>query len=257
MRKPPPFSLSLAQFWTLYQVARRRRQSPQDYFRFEKFQGDLLVDFLRTRNFYHRDDSILDLGCGLGGYTAALKENGARQVIGLDLSHMIVPNVLMVQGNALHLPFKSNQFDLVVCASLIEHLDERSDLISEIGRVLVPGGKLYLSYPPFYSPRGGHQFSPFHLLGEKFALSMAQRRELFKHAWEKERFPDQPQAYAQAFGNWGLFPLTIQATRRLMRDQPFHLIEQSTRWLPVDFSHIPVLGEFLTWHVQFLYQKDP
>jgi SAM-dependent methyltransferase len=257
MRKPSAYSLSLSQYWTLFQLARRRAQSPQDYFWFEKFQGDLLVDFLRTRHFYERDFSVLDLGCGLGGYTVALKENGARQVVGLDLAHISLPNVLMVQGNALTLPFKSDQFDLVVCASLIEHLAGRRELINEIARVLVPGGKLYLSYPPFYSPRGGHQFSPYHLFGEKFALFMAKKRQVFRQEWLQDRYPSQPQAYAQAFGTWGLFPLTIRATRNLMNGLPFRMVEQSTRWLPIDFSHIPLLGEFLTWHVQFLYQKNP
>jgi len=110
---------------------------------------------------------LLDLGCGFGGYSKAFLDASAN-VIGLDLSPINTQDKIpMVSGDALILPFNDNSFDIVICASLIEHIPEPFLLLKEIYRVLKSGGLLYLSFPPFYSPVGGHQFSPYHLLGEK------------------------------------------------------------------------------------------
>jgi hypothetical protein len=129
-------------------------------------------------------------------------------------------------------------------------------MLWEIQRVLRIGGLAYLSFPPFYSPIGGHQFSPFHLLGERVAVRMKRRKNNFHNRlWLQDRYPETPDSYAQAWGDWGLYPLTIAKVEQLLRGIPIQVIERSTRWLPLDFSGIPLLREFLTWHVQFLLRK--
>jgi SAM-dependent methyltransferase len=246
---------TLSDYQQLYRLAKQRNDSPSAYFRFEEFQGELLTRFLRYRAVLFDNCLTLDLGCGLGGYAAALDRGGAR-VIGLDLA---LPNSLdgyWVRGNALATPFASEHFDLVICASLIEHVPNPASLLREILRILKKNGVAYLSYPPFYSPRGGHQFAPFHLLGERFALRIAKNRGLFtNYAWLKQKFPAQPSSFADAFGTWGLYPLTIARIKREIQKMPVELLECSTRWLPINFSRVPILGEFLTWHVQFLIRK--
>ncbi len=132
----------------------------------------MLADYLAQRGIEVRGRRTLDLGCGYGGYALALSSRGA-QVVGVDLkaAHRL-PGIPTLDANALSLPFKKATFDLVVCASLIEHVLDPPTLLKEIVRVLQPGGTAYLSFPPFYSFWGGHQFSPFHLLGESRALKI-------------------------------------------------------------------------------------
>jgi SAM-dependent methyltransferase len=211
------------------------------------------VGYLAAEGIGLRGQRVLDLGAGEGGYSLAFKAAGAL-VVAIDLhSQPGSFEVPYATADAMQLPFRSCCFDLVVCSSLIEHVPTPRLLLGETSRVLRKGGFLYLSFPPFYSLYGGHQFSPFHLLGERLALTLASRR--FRHTpgtWLHERYPVPPVSFARAYGSWGLFPMTIRQARQLTVSLPFVIKSQSTRWLPFDISHIPIVGEVFTWHVQFL-----
>lgn len=54
---------------------------------------------------------------------------------------------LDVVGDAHHLPFPDNSFDAAICESLLEHVTEPERVISEMRRVLKPGGKIYAMMP--------------------------------------------------------------------------------------------------------------
>lgn len=94
----------------------------------------------------------LDLGCGPGTNLDMLYPN-YRQVVGLDLSAVALGQatqlgILPVLANASErLPFTDRVFDFVLCSEVIEHLPAPRRLLSEIQRVLVPGGRLLLTTP--------------------------------------------------------------------------------------------------------------
>jgi ubiquinone/menaquinone biosynthesis C-methylase UbiE len=250
------YGVHLQDYLLLFQLASRRLDSPKAYQNFQHHQGELLVRFLQAHHLVIEGKQVLDLGCGLGGYSMALQEHGAN-VVSVDLSPLETSGKFqMFCADAQVLPLESESMDWVICASLIEHVSSPETLLWEIQRVLRVGGLAYLSFPPFYTPIGGHQFSPFHLLGERVAIRMKLAKDLFRdRQWLQERYPETPDSYAQAFGDWGLYPLTIAKVEKLLRGIPVQILERSTRWLPLDFSGIPILREFLTWHVQFLLRK--
>ena len=244
-----------ADYLTLFNLARKRLDSPEAYVAFQRFQGELLVKFLVDRGLNPRSRRVLDLGSGYGGYSLALQDSGAC-VVGADLDPATLEGIPAVRTDARLTPFASSSFDMVVCSSLIEHVPSAADLIREIHRLLRVGGTLYLSFPPFYTPIGGHQFSPFHLFGERAALHIIRMRRLYRgKQWLQEHYSAVPKSYATAWGDWGLYPRTIARVEKTLQMFPFEMIERSTRWLPFDFSGVPLLGEFLTWHVQFLLRK--
>lgn len=249
-------SMRYKEYLQLARLSRIRKRSPEAYFRFQQFQGELLASFLESQGIPLHDRLLLDLGCGLGGYGDMLRRHGAR-VIALDLKRGILSGAIpLVHADALSAPFQSKAFDMILCASLIEHVPDPGRLLEEIARLLRTGGIAYLSYPPFYSPLGGHHFSPFHLLGEKAALYIAHKRR--RHArttCKADEASAYPCSYRQAFGDWGLYRRTIAQVEDLLSELPFDLIKRSTRWLPIDFSGIPILREFLTWHVQFILRR--
>ena len=240
----------------LFRLARKRLNSPEAYQEFQHHQGELLVKFLQSHHLVIEGKQVLDLGCGMGGYSMALREHNAK-VVSVDLSPLkSSENILMFCGDALVLPLAAKSMDCIICASLIEHVPSPADLLREIYRVLRDDGFAYLSFPPFFTPIGGHQFSPFHLLGEKIAIKMQNRKALFRNRrWLQELYPEAPDSYGKAWGNWGLYPLSIGRVEKMLREIPFHVLERSTRWIPLDFSGIPLIREFLTWHVQFLLNK--
>jgi SAM-dependent methyltransferase len=247
---------SLSDYRQLYTLAAKRIRSEQDYLEFEKFQGLLLARYLESKGISLEGSLLLDIGCGLGGYTNTFLSLGAC-AYGLDAEFRIPVSFFpKITADALLTPFQNAQFDLIVCASLIEHVADPNVLLNEIIRIVKPGGYIYLSYPPFYSPVGGHQFAPFHLFGERMALTMFQMKQKYKKFdWLKSRLTLAPTSYANAYGTWGLYPLTIARTKKMLRSLPVDLIEYSTRLLPVNVAKVPYLSELITWHVQFLMKK--
>lgn len=247
----------LAELRELGRLARRRTLSAEDYREFQAFQGRLILQHL-ARWTRERRGSALDLGAGLGGYTVALQSAGYSVVsVDRDVSSLraITAAAHGVEADALALPFGGDAFDLVLCASLIEHVGSPERLLPEIARVLRPGGICYLSFPPFYSPVGGHQFAPFHLLGERAALWLYRRTRGRRGLGWRERYVASAGGYARAYHSYGLHPVTIARARSLIRAGGLEILDLSTRFLPFNTARWGPLGEVLTWHAQFVLRK--
>ena len=99
-------------------------------------------------------DRALDLGCGAGDFTAALARAGA-EAVGVD-----VAEAALERARSRHpevefrlvpfdgpLPFEDGSFDLVWSSEVIEHVADTARWLSEVRRVLVPGGRLLLTTP--------------------------------------------------------------------------------------------------------------
>lgn len=84
----------------------------------------------------------LDVGCGTGFSTVALKEISDK-VIGLDVSAEMVAlakrkkGIDLLVGSAEELPFDESRFDLITIAQAVHWIDKRS-FFAEAGRVLKP-----------------------------------------------------------------------------------------------------------------------
>lgn len=232
-----------ADYGTLWRLARQRFRSGEDYQAFQRFQGELLMDDFRAKGLSLRGRRVLDLGCGWGGYSQLFLQAGA-EVVSLDIeTHPeMAPGAQqrLVIGDAQILPLCDGVFDFIFCASLIEHVPYPERLAAELYRVLRVGGHCYVGFPPFYSPVGGHQFKPFHLLGERMAVALSRQGG---------------RTYTTAGGNWGLYRLSIRRARRLLLAAGFVLDDISTKFQPLSLARWPLLGEFLTWYVQFLARK--
>jgi SAM-dependent methyltransferase len=163
-----------------------------------------------------------------------------------------------VVGDAQAIPLHDASIGFVFCASLVEHVAAPERLLAEVGRVLVPGGYCYLSFPPFYSPRGGHEFAPYHYLGERLALRWTPASR-WAVGWKDNPYGpnEQPQSFADLYVGWGLYRMTVRLARRLIAESGLALVDMSARYLPVSFIRWPVIGEALTWHAQFLLRKLP
>jgi 2-polyprenyl-6-hydroxyphenyl methylase/3-demethylubiquinone-9 3-methyltransferase len=93
---------------------------------------------------------VLDLGCGGGFMAEALARSGA-DTIGVDPSRLAVEAAreharlenLAIDyrvGTGEHIPLPDAAVDCVVCVDVLEHVDSVDAVLSEITRVLKPGG---------------------------------------------------------------------------------------------------------------------
>jgi ubiquinone/menaquinone biosynthesis C-methylase UbiE len=96
--------------------------------------------------------SLLDVGCGSGEISVGLAQY-VQRVTGVDLSASFedaeaylkqegIGNVEFLAGNAYELDYESNVFDVCVCHSTLEALEEPELALNEMNRVLKPGGIL-------------------------------------------------------------------------------------------------------------------
>lgn len=98
--------------------------------------------------------SVLDVCCGTADWTIALaKEAGPTgEVIGLDFSENMLeagqpkvepyPTITLMHGNAMALPFPDRSFDYVTIGFGLRNVPDYAQVLSEINRVLKPGGMI-------------------------------------------------------------------------------------------------------------------
>jgi SAM-dependent methyltransferase len=102
--------------------------------------------FIGSRLAYHigakPGKRYLDLGCGSGNYTVALKRSGL-DVTGIDISRRMLrlarqkdPSVRWVLGNVETLPFRENSFHAAFCVLVIHHVGNLQKMLGECSRVV-------------------------------------------------------------------------------------------------------------------------
>jgi ubiquinone/menaquinone biosynthesis C-methylase UbiE len=105
------------------------------------------------------EDAILDLGCGAGQSTREIAQR-RKNVVGVDLSSTFLhgaaesceSKMMFAAGDAAHLPFADNKFNLVCSMEFIEHVWPVDAVLREMIRVIAPGGRIIISSPSLLSP---------------------------------------------------------------------------------------------------------
>ena len=94
------------------------------------------------------DDRVLDACCGTGDLALAARAEGGR-VTGLDFSERMLERarrktaeIEWVQGDLLALPFEAGSFDACTVGFGLRNVDDLDRALSELRRVLRPGGRL-------------------------------------------------------------------------------------------------------------------
>jgi ubiquinone/menaquinone biosynthesis C-methylase UbiE len=116
--------------------------------------------YVLIRELVPRDGRVLDYGCGWGGFSKMLEEQG-NPVVGIDLDDNEIDICRLVWGESERLSFKraaiteldDASFDCVVSNEVIEHVHNAGTYLAEINRVLRPGGLLVISLPNVMTPR--------------------------------------------------------------------------------------------------------
>ena len=103
--------------------------------------------------------SVLEIGCGSGGYAVDLAKRIGCQLVGLDINAEGVRNAkALAEKDKLgarvkfeqcdvsqRLPVEDNAFDAIYSNDVLCHVPRRSQVLSDLRRVLKPGGRLLFS----------------------------------------------------------------------------------------------------------------
>jgi sarcosine/dimethylglycine N-methyltransferase len=101
---------------------------------------------------------VLDIGCGIGGAARCLAAECGCSVTGIDLTQEFIDvareltarcelseHIEFFKADALDMPFEKNTFDHAWCHNVTMNIQDKARLISEIARVLKPGGRFSCS----------------------------------------------------------------------------------------------------------------
>ncbi len=110
----------------------------------------------------HGARRVLDVGCGDGQVSRLAAKMGA-DVIGIDPTWNCVSVAhergggAFARAGAAQLPFADASFDAVVACLVFEHIRDVDSAISEVSRVLQPGGRFcfFLNHPLLQTPNSG------------------------------------------------------------------------------------------------------
>ena len=115
----------------------------------------ILAEFVEDicRRVTDRRPRILDVGCGTGANLLMLSKYGDAE--GVDISEDALAFCRergldkVKLGAAEELPYEDGTFDLVTAFDVVEHMDNDFAGLSEMRRVLRPGGRVLLFVPTF------------------------------------------------------------------------------------------------------------
>lgn len=165
-----------------------------------KLANEIVIPLLKSWNVNFKNKKLIDIGCGLGGSSIAFAEQHCH-CIGIDISEKSIEfaikfaekkNVIVsFLKEDICYPRILNQykFDLAIFRDVIEHVYDPEGALNNIFGLLKEKGLLFVSFPPFYSPFGGHQhgrgaitrFMPYvHLLPNHLFLPLLPSDEAYR-----------------------------------------------------------------------------
>lgn len=118
-------------------------------------RGSALVRKLQARNPGGSTSSLMDLGAGTAGLTAAASAHYAR-VVGVDvaLRWLLMGRQRLLElgiqsplicANAESLPFRAETFDAVIADAVLEHVRDSEKMSQQVQRVLADGGSFFFT----------------------------------------------------------------------------------------------------------------
>ncbi|CAA9226660.1 MAG: SAM-dependent methyltransferase [uncultured Blastococcus sp.] len=239
-----PRSATLSRSVALFR-AFLREQSDPDF-----FYGTLAEDSVAQLAAFTplRGATILDVGGGPGYFADAFRAEGAIYVgMEPDAGELTARGTAepgTVRGSGEALPVRTASVDVCYSSNVLEHVRSPWTMAAEMVRVTRPGGTVFLSFTPWYSPHGGHETGPWHYLGGM----RARRRYRARTGREpKNRFGE------------SLFAVSVGGALRWARNCPdVDVVARFPRyhpWWACWVVAVPGLREIVSWNLVVVMRR--
>lgn len=111
--------------------------------------------------------NVLEIGCGDGGNLLPFSQMGCRTT-GIDISINRIEDAkvffqeMKVEGRFIASDIfnwkePEQTFDLIICHDVLEHIGDKKRFLAQLSTYLHPNGMLFMSFPAWQMPFGGHQ----------------------------------------------------------------------------------------------------
>lgn len=111
--------------------------------------------------------NVLEIGCGDGGNLLPFSEMGCN-TLGVDIAESRIKDAMLffeksgakgafIASDIFKLTELEYHFDLIICHDVIEHIENKNVFLKNMKRYLKPQGIIFISFPAWQMPFGGHQ----------------------------------------------------------------------------------------------------
>ncbi len=126
--------------------------APNFVYRYQRDDGRYIFikEAIEKINIEQRSLSIIDVGCGKGGYLRNLVEDAPQnEYYAVDISNRVMEHVDLEgvhkkQGSLLHIPYEDETFDIAYTCEAMEHAIDIPNAIKEMVRVVKAGGYIII-----------------------------------------------------------------------------------------------------------------
>ena len=180
-----------------------------------------IIPFIEKLYPLNHSVNVLEIGCSAAGVLSAFLERGHRG-FGVDLYNKALDyarerladyinskQLTLINDDIFSVDFEkefNTGFDVIILKDVIEHINGQEKLLMKIKSFLAPSGVVFIGFPPWQMPFGGHQqmcpskilsrLPYFHLLPmpaykiilKKFKINTEELSEIKKNGISIERF---------------------------------------------------------------------
>ena len=238
-----------------------------------KLANEYVIPLLKYWNIRLRNMKLLDIGCGPGGTTVAFAEHGCN-CVGIDISERAIKSAAeFAKKRDVTVAFfkedicnpkilKEDEFDITILRDVIEHVYDPKSALTDMFRLLKEKGLAYVSFPPYYSPFGGHQHDPsaitrlmpyVHLLPRHVYFRLLPKKESYRKLVKTVRENKMSIFKFEKLVDFSNFKI-LRKESHLMR--PSHRSRYGVSAVETGImSRIPFVREFITSGCTYLLMK--
>lgn len=220
---------------------------------------------------------VLEIGCGDGGNLLPFSEMGCN-TIGVDMAISRIEDAKkffkeinakgeFIASDIFKLKELERNFDIIICHDVFEHITQKELFLSNLNKYLKPQGIVFMSFPAWQMPFGGHQqicksrvlshFPFIHL----FPASLY--RLLLKYFGENESCIKELLSIKKTGVSIELFEKLVKKANLRILNRQLWLINPhyevkfglSPRKLSKEISHIPYLRNFVSTSCFYILKR--